>query len=142
MQPRSKTIILTVAVVGTCAVIVSVSVFLVTMPLKKQNSMNEIKLVIQQAEIDFYKQFTNETLRNPSYLELRLFLQNDSTDEHPYINGEYVCLDFSYTLIRNATSYGFLCRYARVGYGIFSTGHAMVTFDTTDAGLVFIESQK
>ncbi len=141
MKQSIKDTIFIGAVIATCAIIVIISGLSIIMPLREQIKTDEIKLVILQSEIDFYRQFTNETLRNPSYSELSSFLQNDSTDNHSYIKDTYVCLDFSYALIRNATIHGFLCGYASVAYGIFSTGHAMVTFDTTDRGLVFIEPQ-
>ena len=61
MKPRSKEIILGGAVIATAAVVVCVSVLLIIIPLKEQIRISEIELVIQQAQTNFYKQFTNET---------------------------------------------------------------------------------
>lgn len=78
--------------------------------------------------------------KNPSYQELVEFLETDETALHPFIEGTYECKHFSIDLIRNARAQGY-----RAGYVSLSNprgnDHAIVCFETTDNGLVFVEPQ-
>ena len=78
-------------------------------------------------------------LRNPTYNELREFLDRDDTDSNPYVGGEYVCFHFAAELNNNAEASGIRAGYVR----LFAKewGHAAVAFETVDRGLVFIEPQ-
>jgi len=138
---KQREVILVTAICVVCTIIVTICSLSFIIPLKEQAIADDARLVMYDAKIDYYEKCACYNLRNPSYSELIRFINNDSTDMHPYINNTYVCKDFSYALIRNVTRYGFLCGYARVKYGAFATGHAMVVFDTIDNGLVFVEPQ-
>jgi hypothetical protein len=78
--------------------------------------------------------------KNPSYQELVEFLETDETAFQPFIEGTYECKHFSIDLIRNARAQGY-----RAGYVSLSNpqgnDHAIVCFETTDNGLVFVEPQ-
>jgi hypothetical protein len=78
--------------------------------------------------------------RNPSIAEMQTFLRNDPTELHPFIDGNYECKQFCVDLIRNARAQGY-----RAGYVTLSNplgdDHAIVCFDTTDQGYVFVEPQ-
>lgn len=82
---------------------------------------------------------TRVELSNPTYKELMEFLADDETDSKPYIVDEYVSFDFAVELNNNAEANGIRAAYVAV----FSRewGHGMVAFETTDEGLIFIESQ-
>ena len=138
---KCKKYILVFAILAVCIMVVSILVFSVILPVNEQVRVGKARLVIQQAKTDFYQQCSRCYLRNPSYSELIGFVDYDTTDKHPYINDTYVCVDFSYALIRNMTAYGFLCGYVIIRYGTLMDGHAMVAFNTTDYGLVFVEPQ-
>lgn len=47
------------------------------------------------------------TLRNPTYIEPRDFLEQDRTDENEYQEGVYTCVDFVSNLNNNAEDEGF-----------------------------------
>ena len=80
------------------------------------------------------------TLRDPSYQEMKDFLKQDETSEQEYLKNEYICVDFAANVKANAAKEGIRCAYVVIEYlGI--TGHAIVAFDTTDRGLVYIEPQ-
>jgi hypothetical protein len=85
---------------------------------------------------------TQVDLSNPTYMELLNFLSRDRTDTKPYIVGDYVCTDFSTDVNNNAEVEGIRCAFVHIDYADEDTlGHAIVAFETTDRGLVFIEPQ-
>jgi hypothetical protein len=79
-------------------------------------------------------------LRDPSYQEMKAFLEQDETSEQEYLRNEYICVDFAANVKANAAEEGIRCAYVVIEY-LGTTGHAIVAFDTTDRGLVYVEPQ-
>jgi len=79
-------------------------------------------------------------LRDPSYQEMKDFLKQDETSEQEYLRDEYICVDFAANVKANAAREGVRCAYVVIEY-LGTTGHAIVAFDTTDRGLVYVEPQ-
>jgi len=79
-------------------------------------------------------------LRDPSYQEMKDFLARDRISEREYAPGEYTCVDFAADVKANAAGEGIRCAYVVIEFR-GEGGHAIVAFDTTDEGLVFIEPQ-
>ena len=79
-------------------------------------------------------------LRDPNYQDMKDFLSQDTTDSIAYVDGEYVCTDFSAAVNNNAESHGFRCAMVDIWYPE-GYGHNIIAFDTTDRGLIFIEPQ-
>lgn len=89
-------------------------------------------------------------LNNPTWSELKKFLFEDDTDEIEYVYPTMVCADFANRLQRNAKEAGWRCAIVSIestgyddpfGFGIASdAGHACNAFETTDRGLVYIDS--
>ncbi len=79
-------------------------------------------------------------LRDPRYDEMLDFLERDRTSEQEYVDSEYTCLDYAADVKANAAREGIRCAYVGIEYR-GGSGHAIVAFDTTDRGLVFIEPQ-
>ncbi len=88
----------------------------------------------------------NYELRDVTYEEMRLFLDKDKTDSNkfritPFVFFNYDCSNFAKDLKRNAIRRGIRC----AGVVIKSKGgnwqHALVAFNTTDKGIVFIDPQ-
>jgi len=79
-------------------------------------------------------------LRDPSYQEMKDFLEQDDTSEQEYLRNEYICVDFAANVKANAAEEGIRCAYVVIEY-LGTNGHAIVAFDTTDRGLVYIEPQ-
>ena len=80
----------------------------------------------------------NSSAKDPTWLELRTFLQEDKTDKHLYIPGEYECGNFAKELHNNAEAAGIRAAFV----GIHFTNelpHAINAFKTTDRGLVYID---
>lgn len=90
--------------------------------------------------------YTDRNLRDPTYLEMEEFLARDRTDS----NGDdsYICGNFANDVKKNALKEGIRCAGVIIRFGnekIFGAeerGHALVAFETTDRGVIFIEPQK
>lgn len=77
-------------------------------------------------------------LRNPSYEEALRFVYSDQTNRNQY-NQTYNCARFAGDFVDNAARAGYRCGYVTIGF--LDASHAVVCFDTSDNGLVFIEPQ-
>jgi len=81
----------------------------------------------------------NDNFHDPTYAEIKNFVAYDNTDEHSYASN-YVCLNFAADVIRNAGNKNIHCGLVALTF-TDGKGHALVVFDTTDKGLIFIEPQ-
>lgn len=92
--------------------------------------------------------FSCYAVRNPTYAEMKKFLEEDKTNQNEYILGKYVCWNFAIDLVDDATEKGIRAGFVRVDFPIqsafyenkWASSHAIVCFDTTDKGLIFVES--
>ncbi|MBM3132803.1 MAG: hypothetical protein FJZ95_07215, partial [Chloroflexi bacterium] len=78
-------------------------------------------------------------LRNPTWQELKRFLEADKTDTLTYAADEFDCEGFAITLRDNAARRGFKSAFVALGYGEATIGHALNAFETTDRGLVYVD---
>lgn len=80
-------------------------------------------------------------LVNPSYSELVQFIVEDHTDSKPYIeeNNRFVCTDFADTFINNFREDGYFSCLTVLSFNDGS--HAIVSVNTTDRGLIYVEPQ-
>jgi len=83
--------------------------------------------------------YENAQSRDPSWEQLRGFVLNDDTDEQPYILNSFVCTSFATMLHDSAEAAGIRAAYVSVDFGD-GPGHALNAFNTTDQGLVYIDS--
>lgn len=79
-------------------------------------------------------------LRNPTWQELKTFLEVDETDCQDYITDEFDCEGFTIGLRDNAWRRGFRSAYIAIGFGEGNTGHALNAFQTEDKGLIYIDN--
>jgi hypothetical protein len=77
-------------------------------------------------------------LRDPTYQEALQFICSDQTDKNQY-NKSYTCVNFANDFIHNALNKGYRCGYVIIEFP--ETRHAIVCFNTSDKGLIFIEPQ-
>ncbi len=87
----------------------------------------------------------NTAARNPSWVELKAFLQSDQTDRRAYVSGLFTCGDFSEMLHNNAEAAGIRAAIVAVkllpaGMTEGFTNHSLNAFQTTDKGLVYIDT--
>jgi len=77
-------------------------------------------------------------IRDPTYDEAIAFTNSDKTDENKY-TPNYVCYDFTADFNTNAFQMGYRCGFVYIEF--FDSAHAIVYFNTTDGGLIYIEPQ-
>jgi hypothetical protein len=78
-------------------------------------------------------------LINPTFQEMKEFLLKDTTSRNQYIYGKYECRHFATDVNNNADAAGIRCAFVLLCYA--RGQHAVVAFDTTDRGLIYIEPQ-
>jgi hypothetical protein len=89
-----------------------------------------------------YLQLKNQdNVHNPSWKELKSFLERDQTDKLDYLAKTRVCGDFSELLHNNAEIAGIRAGVSVIFFDDKDIGHAINVFYTTDYGLVYISSQ-
>lgn len=81
------------------------------------------------------------TLKNPTFQELKDFVLSDPTHRHAFIPNEYECRNFATDMINDAFHKGILAGFVLICYGPGLGQHAVVAFNTTDRGLIYIEPQ-
>jgi hypothetical protein len=77
-------------------------------------------------------------LRDPTYREALQFIGSDETDRNQY-NQSYRCTNFADDFMNNAFRAGYRCGYVTIEF--LDINHAIVCFNTSDNGLIFIEPQ-
>jgi hypothetical protein len=82
-------------------------------------------------------------VRNPSYTEMKSFLRKDRTDRKRYVTGVFDCEDYSSAVIQNSFESGYYCFFVHVEQGLpwVHPDHAIVAFNTSDRGWIFVEPQ-
>jgi len=78
-------------------------------------------------------------IRDPTYQEALQFIRSDQTDKNQY-NQSYTCINFANDFINNALNEGYRCGYVKIEFQ-GAQQHAIVCFNTSDNGLIFIEPQ-
>ncbi len=81
----------------------------------------------------------NAAAMDVSWEYLQQFLLEDDTDRIPYVEGAFDCSEFAETLHNNAEKAGIRAAYVCLNFADAASGHAMNAFQTTDAGLVYID---
>ena len=78
-------------------------------------------------------------LKDPTFQELRDFILRDPTSRNEFVLNQYECRHFATEVNNNAEAEGLRCAFVLL---CFDRGqHAVVAFDTTDRGVVYIEPQ-
>jgi hypothetical protein len=85
----------------------------------------------------------NPSAQNPTWAELKSFLQTDQTYKHPYIPGKFTCGDFAEMLHNNAEAAGIRAAIVAIELqpdaGGGQVSHSLNAFETTDRGTVYID---
>jgi hypothetical protein len=76
---------------------------------------------------------------DPTYLQMKNFLSGDKTDQKTYDASIYNCQNFSADVITNAAKLKIRCAFVSIDER--SSGHAIIAFNTTDKGIIYIEPQ-
>ena len=77
-------------------------------------------------------------LEDPTWSELKEFLELDDTDTLTYTENSFDCTGFAITLRDRTWRYGMRCAFVELGFAD-GTGHALNAFETTDEGLIYVD---
>ncbi|MBU2009400.1 MAG: hypothetical protein KJ624_06165 [Chloroflexi bacterium] len=104
---------------------------------------DRLNLQVAQLQGDYQKLYdtirqSSPSLRNPTWGEVKYFLEQDDTNTKVYNDDQFDCSGFAITLRDRAWRYGFRSAYVEISFGE-TTGHALTAFQTTDKGLVYID---
>jgi hypothetical protein len=79
------------------------------------------------------------TVKNPTFQEVRDFVLEDPTSRNEFVLNQYECRHFATEVNNNAEAAGLRCAIVLLCYA--RGQHAVVAFDTTDRGIIYIEPQ-
>jgi hypothetical protein len=82
----------------------------------------------------------NDKATNPSWGQLTTFMAQDQTDQIQYNATSFVCSDYAERIYNNAEAKGIRAAFVAISFQDDGVPHAMNAFQTTDRGLVFIDS--
>ncbi len=77
---------------------------------------------------------------NPTYSELMDFIRSDGTNRKRYDEETFNCVHYSLEVKNNAESIGMRCGYVTINLS-GDYDHAIVAFNTTDRGIIYLEPQ-
>lgn len=105
------------------------------------------EIVLKDEKISLLQNERNELKKlplfnfNPSLDEVKRILKEDKTNENPYIENEYDCLDYSSDLVSTFLENKI---HSCVVWIYFDDlmGHFLVTINTKDNGIIYIEPQE
>jgi hypothetical protein len=100
-----------------------------------------ISVLSQNAGVSANFTTSNQTiiLKNPTFEEMKNFLLKDPTHRKQYIPNVFECRHFATEVDNNAKAAGWECGFVLICYA--QSQHAVVAFNTTDRGLIYIEPQ-
>jgi hypothetical protein len=97
-----------------------------------QENLTQLENILSADTYEFY---------DPTYSEVAQFMENDNTNTLPYDARDFNCLHFSRTFITNAKQLSMRCALIIINFEETNVSHAIVGFNTTDQGMVYIEPQ-
>lgn len=93
---------------------------------------------LQTTYENLLKDIQTPRLKNPTWSELKRFIEEDRTDALQYIPGKFDCEGFAIKFRDAAGQRGFRCAFVAVGFGENAVGHALNAFQT-DQGTIYID---
>lgn len=110
--------------------------------LNEKQAKASIKNEMEQINKKYDSLKSQKGLINPSYKELKRFINKDHTDDLHWTE-EFDCSEFSYTFIKNFAKEGFYASGVELEFykSDEEYGHIIVVVNTTDRGLIYVEPQ-
>ena len=88
---------------------------------------------------DYLSLDNNELATDPSWSQLKAFLEHDDTDEKIYNEDRFNCVDFALLVHDNSEEIGIKAAFVEIDFVDEEVGHALNAFKTTDSGLIFVD---
>lgn len=107
-----------------------------------RNEINKTKTNLSKTSrvVELYESNEKYELHYPSSYEVMKFLYTDETSNKKYNDDTFCCVHYSLEINNKANSNGMVCGLVIV-YLSGGESHAIIVFNTTDKGLLFIEPQ-
>ena len=103
-----------------------------------QSEITALKSRILEIESFCQNISAGKELRNPTWSELKNFLEMDQTNKLIY-NETFDCSGFAIELFKRARNSNFRCAIVEIESEKNTTGHLLNAFQTVDKGLVFVD---
>jgi hypothetical protein len=81
----------------------------------------------------------NAKSQDPTWQELKDFIQSDGTDRKTYDLATFPCGAFAQEVYNNAEAHGIRAGWVGIDFEGETEGHAINAFETTDVGLVYVD---
>lgn len=103
-----------------------------------KNNITSLKIELEKVRgvLQNLSEARKSKLRNPSWKELKVFLEADKTNELIYNEDTFDCSGFALELFKHARANGLRCGFVEVKFE--EGGHSLNVFQT-DKGLVFVD---
>jgi len=107
-----------------------------------KNEISDLEVQVEERYNEGYMEGLNArgfNIRDPTYTEAITFMTLDQTDQHEYDDETYTCWNYVADFKNNAFEVGYRCGDVAIEFP--DSAHAIVCFNTTDYGIIFIEPQ-
>lgn len=84
----------------------------------------------------------NDKTTNPTWAQVKSFIAQDQTDQIPYSLTSFDCANYAERVYDNAEARGIRTAFVVISFQDGSVPHALNAFQTTDRGLVFVDSTR
>ena len=82
----------------------------------------------------------NDKATNPTWAQVKAFMAQDQTDKIKYSQGSFVCSNYAEQVYNNAEARGIRAAFVTIQFQNGGVPHALNAFQTTDRGLIYIDS--
>jgi len=141
MKKKNAALILGVTLLGVCLVLFSGNAAAGDQAIRGKADIMGTMAAVNQDISSGNSTSVNATeeLRNPTFKEMKEFILKDTTSHNQFISNKYECRHFATDVNNNADAAGLRCAFVLLCYA--NGQHAVVAFETTDRGLIYIEPQ-
>lgn len=107
------------------------------------NQLQQLQEELSMTEEEVEKLNAGEKydLINPTYENVLSFISEDKTNNMDYNEDTFYCIHYASLVNNNAESQDIRCGYVVLWFEGSDIGHALVAFNITDKGMVYIEPQ-
>lgn len=104
-----------------------------------------------ESELEFLRTGDRYNLYDPTYKQVKQFVEMDTTSENEYDEETYNCYHFTADFMTNALSEGMAVGFGYLIIEVYEplvfrfdniVGHAVAVFNTIDKGIVYVEVQE
>jgi hypothetical protein len=135
-----------------CIVLIALIAYFTVTGISAQNSYNDLQNQNQQLQTWLDRNITSSynsgyqagvtsrgfDIVDPTYQQMLSFMKTDTVHNNVY-NSTYVCWNFASDYINEAFKAKWRCGFVYIEFPV--EAHAVVCFNTTDKGIVFVEPQ-